>query len=486
MQKQVKEKHPSVNIPMNRYIYSFPNQINEFRFLKLFQNGEGSKRYRFALYKSNKGKIAFAKAWNGIVPNMDYFWLKNEIAVYRLFEKKRKNLQNSLKNLQEIFVPHLYYSQVKLNHLILLIEYMDAKPLTGVSPSNKSQIYAKVLDFIRVINKTFEGDSNGLSRRPAIYWSILFPVITLRAILRYPSHYKLILRSFVFFLMNLRYLIADNDRQFIHRDLSDFNVRISGKKVWLFDFQLSSIMHPIVEEVIVLMKHWGDKKFVDEFSSQNRDINSVIFRIYANIMAIYDLSLNNAQSHKSTLEFLEFNLGLFSLPYCVQAYKDYLFNLFISNETKVIVKPYDKKIEKVANRIIRQLKEVYPELEIEFIGSAALKLPGQNDIDLVAKSSSLNFNKIAPLINSKFGTYVKRRNSFIEWKFDDSGFEVEINLMDPDTVLYNQRVAVFKILKKNKFLYDEYAKLKQDFNGSGQRDYELAKSKFLNRVRGVI
>ena len=44
--------------------------------------------------------------------------------------------------------------------------------------------------------------------------------------------------------------------------------------------------------------------------------------------------------------------------------------------------PWTPRVHEVASALIRRINDAAPELEVLFMGAAALGLPGKNDIDL--------------------------------------------------------------------------------------------------------
>jgi hypothetical protein len=50
--------------------------------------------------------------------------------------------------------------------------------------------------------------------------------------------------------------------------------------------------------------------------------------------------------------------------------------------SKVHLHLYEPKIEKIAERIISKIRELIPDADVRFLGASALKISGQNDIDI--------------------------------------------------------------------------------------------------------
>lgn len=463
----------------------FPNQIGDFIFLNTINDVGSMTKYKFAVYKSRTGKMAFAKYWSGSVKNIDYFWLKNEIIFYQLIEKRTKTLIKLQKRFPKIKIPKLYYSEIRQTKLLLLIEFVKAKPLEVRSSSEKVRTDIQVLSYLRELSTLLKNDMHKFPSRPPRYWVLIFPLIWFKAVFRHPSQIDILFNTLSYFITHLSKLLDYKEKGLVHRDLSDFNIRCSNKQIWIFDFQLYSIMNPIIESVVILFKHWGDKKFVNEFIKKNNSVDSEIFKIYAILIAVYDLAVSDGAQEQITIDFLKSHLGFYSSSMYIQACKDYPFNQMLSNKKSVHLKPYNPKAKVLANRIVKQINNSCPGVEVKFIGSVALGIAGQNDIDLIVETQAGKIQNIFPKLSNSFGPPSKKRTKFIEWKFERSGFDVEINLMETETSLYRERVFVFELLKNNRSLLKEYSKLKHELDGKSLRDYEIAKGRFLNGIRGI-
>jgi len=159
---------------------------------------------------------------------------------------------------------------------------------------------------------------------------------------------------------------------------------------------------------------------------------------------------------------------------------DYLSK--IPEGKKVFIKPFDPKAKKVGNLIVSKIKKELPDLEVLFMGAAALEIAGQNDIDIYALADPKDFNKYLPTFENLFGKLAKQgkyvKKTFIEWKFKKNGYEVEVYLTEPP----ERQIRVFEILKSNKKLLKEYEDLKVSFDRKSYKDYQKAKYEFYNRI----
>ena len=160
--------------------------------------------------------------------------------------------------------------------------------------------------------------------------------------------------------------------------------------------------------------------------------------------------------------------------------KNFLKTIPVSK--KVSVKPFDPKAKTVGNSILSKIKREFPDLEVLFMGATALEIAGQNDIDIYALSVPSDFSKYLPTFEKLFGKPLHSHETFIEWKFNENNYPIELYLTDSNSSSMQRQIKVFKILKSNKDLLKEYKKLKSKFDGKSFKDYQKAKYKFYNNL----
>jgi len=168
-----------------------------------------------------------------------------------------------------------------------------------------------------------------------------------------------------------------------------------------------------------------------------------------------------------------------------QSPKNYLFSFTYPTNKTISIQPYDPKAAVVAEKFIKEIKKKCPTLSVEFLGSAAMKIAGIKDIDLFATAPAADFEKYLPFLTSLFGPYCKRRGSFIEWNVEKKGFHIELSLIDPNVIAYQEAVKLYNLLQKNKALRTQYEKLKLSRHGTSIRNYHVKRMAFFNRVLGL-
>ncbi|MDP3918130.1 MAG: GrpB family protein [Candidatus Woesebacteria bacterium] len=160
--------------------------------------------------------------------------------------------------------------------------------------------------------------------------------------------------------------------------------------------------------------------------------------------------------------------------------KDFLNK--IPRDKIVNVSPFDNRITRTVNEIVASINKIFPDLEIKHMGASALKISGQNDIDIYAFSKPSDFNKYLPNLVKLFDAPLHQHKTFIEWKFKRNGFDIELYLSTKDSETMKRQLTVFRILSKNDKLLNEYRKLKEDMNGKSFREYQRKKYEFYHKI----
>jgi GrpB-like predicted nucleotidyltransferase (UPF0157 family) len=153
----------------------------------------------------------------------------------------------------------------------------------------------------------------------------------------------------------------------------------------------------------------------------------------------------------------------------------------LRNNRIIVIKPFDPKVQEVANRIINQLKAALPELTIHFGGAAALGVAGQNDIDINILTTPEEYDRHSPIIEKMFGE-PKRRGTSIKWEFIRDGFDVELYLTDKNSPNLQDQIRVFEILSQNKGLRDQYERIKMPYGPIDFKEYMRKKYAFFNEI----
>lgn len=154
----------------------------------------------------------------------------------------------------------------------------------------------------------------------------------------------------------------------------------------------------------------------------------------------------------------------------------------VPDNKRMTIRPFNPKGLDIAGQIIKDIKSVEPDLEVVLMGSLALKIWGQEDIDInvfCIKSRQVNH-----LDNFKnlFGQPSRQGKNYIGWDFQRDGFSVDIRLTDPTSKNTIAQIEVFNLLKNNPNLLKEYEKIKKEARHSTYKEYQTRKFEFFNKV----
>ncbi len=162
--------------------------------------------------------------------------------------------------------------------------------------------------------------------------------------------------------------------------------------------------------------------------------------------------------------------------------KDYIYTYSYPANKKINIQPYDPKVTKIGNNLVKKINKSNPNIKIHFLGSAALRIPGQRDIDLLAPCKPERFNKHLPAIISAIGKPKKVRKKFIEWHFTKNHCSVTFLLIDPSHYKFYESIQSYILLKKNKKLLIKYKALKISASKISVREYERSRMAFFNEL----
>jgi len=163
--------------------------------------------------------------------------------------------------------------------------------------------------------------------------------------------------------------------------------------------------------------------------------------------------------------------------------KKYLATLPLDKVAKV--KPFDKKAKITAEKIIAEIKAKIPELIVLFMGSTALEIAGQNDIDLHILSRPEEFSDYVPTLEKIFGKSNKTSPTLVKWELVRNGFDVELYLTDKNSAGLKEQEKTFELLQKNPDLKKEYEYIKTASNNLPFVEYMTKKYEFFNRILGL-
>ncbi len=142
------------------------------------------------------------------------------------------------------------------------------------------------------------------------------------------------------------------------------------------------------------------------------------------------------------------------------------------------LQPWTSRVQATAQKLINDIRTVTPELEVLFMGAAALGLPGKNDIDLDILCQKENVATYTQKLKTVLGDPKVAKENLTVWEFELDGFEVDCILSDPTISHVPLQRKRFEKLQANPELLNKYRKLKEACDGLTYEEYEKRKVAF--------
>ncbi len=149
------------------------------------------------------------------------------------------------------------------------------------------------------------------------------------------------------------------------------------------------------------------------------------------------------------------------------------------------IKPFNNNTKTTAEQIIAAINNKLPELSVRFMGAAALRIAGQNDIDIHILSQPNDFHLYLPTLEKMFGKPCKQNPILIKWEFVQNEFEIELYLTDKNSDGFQMQEKTFELLQSDPKLRTEYENLKNESDGLPLAEYMRRKYEFFNKILSV-
>lgn len=151
------------------------------------------------------------------------------------------------------------------------------------------------------------------------------------------------------------------------------------------------------------------------------------------------------------------------------------------------IQEWKPELKRKAEDLIKKIHDVAPELEVLFMGAAALGLPGKNDLDLDILCDQHDLKRYVHVIMSVLGTPKELNEVMAIWSYEDEGIEIDCILSDDKRTGSHvpKQKAIFEKLKASPELQERYRKLKYEWSGLPYEQYETKKKEFLKEVEDL-
>jgi len=147
------------------------------------------------------------------------------------------------------------------------------------------------------------------------------------------------------------------------------------------------------------------------------------------------------------------------------------------------VQPWNPKTETVAQSIMDAVRQSAPELEVLFMGAAALRLPGKNDVDMDILCAVQDVPRYTGRLSALFGEPREQTDKIAAWSFYQDGVEVDIMLSDPKISHVSKQKRIFEALQNDSQLYESYRRLKLACDGLPYDEYVVRKNAFFRQLQ---
>lgn len=486
----------------------FPRKIGTYTFIEEVLTEKYPRPYAYGMYQNTTGKKAFAKLWHGKRKDIRYTFLHNELQTYKMLWGLVKKNTVIKKIYPQIPLPRLVGEKQTADTLVVLLEYVNGELLATKSDRTKMRVYKDLFGFLNTINAHLTPeDMKSLLQRNITYWIMILPYISLRAFIKNPSALPLIVKANKEILSNLPLLLTIKETGFIHRDLANWNVKVHKKQFYLYDFQLSSISHPLLEPAVSTLKLWENRVFGKEFyhtivTPKLEEKESLdIFHFFAFCLAIYDLGLADGGSSKTAIDFMKFNLTnknikksrsfdhtlfdnfMWHVNLFMNSPKAYLYSYTYSSQSTPNIVDFDPKAKRYGELLKKKIKRQVPNLSVNFVGSASLGIMGEKDVDIVIGCKESQMQAMVRKLSTILDEPIKERDYIVEWNFTHKDLSIEVCLLDKSHPSYIRKIAAYKLLAQNKNIRKKYEELKKQSIGKSMREYDREKLHFFNTLR---
>lgn len=290
--------------------YDYPETIGDFRFEKVLFPKYNHRSFKYALYK-NKNKFAFAKIWQGGRKNFDYHSLVNEIEIYKRFNEIRKKVDLSFDEKSNIRVPELFFYSAQEDRIILLIEHIKGDSLKENDNASLIGYFDRVLFFLREISIFFY-KSKHIKQKNLKTIPFLFVIFLIISTYKFPKQTVLFGKCFFFLCANFRFIYTLSELRLTHRSLEGQNLLLSDDYIYIIDFQLTTLSHPLLDLAQMFtfnpnkefIKEMLNSKYVSDYYSDLASRKLLVLLTIYSCLTQLSLSRNLVFERINTIKYL--------------------------------------------------------------------------------------------------------------------------------------------------------------------------------------
>src|SRR3989344_704136 len=306
----------------------FPTKIGQYTLVNKIRPEGKAVSDLFATYKDETGNLFFAKQSNPDKFNPIDFWFRSEISTHKaISDIYYDNLSEFTYEFPRIKISKFALSYKDKECFLLLSDMVTGKPIETLPTSAQLDVIEEAFSFLNYFKKFINtSNENQFTKRKGLYFIRMAPIIILTAILRHPSQIKQILQTSWKFIINIPFLLRNQNYSIVHRDINSENIIYGDDgKFYIIDFEIAVLSYPIIEMVHLVLNYWEDSESINQLLKtkmfKNIMENNISRRLYS-IFTLYNAILN-----------------LFMSPKCFsQRNKEYLENKYIQYANSLDIK----------------------------------------------------------------------------------------------------------------------------------------------------
>lgn len=244
-------------------------------------------------YKKNN--LAIRKGWSILSSIKEWYYLKNEINVYRFLGKISK---------KKIYIPVLYKYINKLIFVETFMEFIDGESPKDFITRKKINTFIQVLKFTNHVTKVTRKHKTGLKNNSLKKIRVKGLFVYLMSIIKNPSIANELTDLYINSIHICKPTPINRPSVFTHKDLSDSNVIVKNSKIYLIDFGITEFNDKIIDPSTILFLHINDTYFTDGFVSSPyikkylTSIDRDLLKRYMYLLLIYDYATGVKHSAK--------------------------------------------------------------------------------------------------------------------------------------------------------------------------------------------
>ncbi len=243
--------------------------------------------------------------------------LSNEIYVYTALWQFLDRHPDIVSQFPDVRIPKLIEAHEHKNERLILMEYIEGERLEDQSWEMRKKSYERVLAYLKTISLGVAQEEGGkLPRRSHRFLLAILPIIILKAIVRHPAKMGLIMRGFFQACLSWPALGRTDRKAFAHRDPGGWNILVRDQRLWVIDFDLSAITHPLTDLVALSLKLWDNREEGREFSESSWVRTQLVshtaqraYRALSLHLALYNLALPNGRHEAGVSAFIRYLLA---------------------------------------------------------------------------------------------------------------------------------------------------------------------------------